>query len=359
MRNFLLLVLLFSVLETHSQVQVTEVVSGLAEPSASMLVGNDLYFTQSDFVNFTNGKLSRIDITDATPVIEDIFTGFVDGPGSIVINGNQLIFTEQSTIYGVDISAATPELEIIFQFPQDGSIFAVEDIALAGNDLYMVDSWNNIITRIDITESDPEAVTVLDNLSGPTSMLIDGELAYITEYDINSVSRFKINDPAPATEVISSDFFGPLSLALIGNDLYVAEFRADKISYIDISQTSPVLVDLISGLEGPVGLDFVGNTLYFSETFNGTISRIELAPVSVEDQSENSGLQVSPNPASSFVQISGLTASERYSIVNSLGQIVESGNVVNNGQINVSNLDSGFYNILFKNTQSSSTFVKH
>ena len=348
MRNFFLVVLLFSVVEIYSQ-EATVVISGLSEPSNSVQVGNDLYFTQSDFQSFTNGKLSRIDITEATPNVIDIFTGFTDLPGAIISNDDELIFAEQSTIYRTDISESTPQLEIIFQFPQNGT-FAIEGLDRFGNDLYIADSFNGVIAKIDLTESNPQVDTILIGLAGPTSILIEGDNAYFTELLANTVSRFNINDVNPVPEIIGTNFIEPYSLALSGNDLYVSEFAGNKISYIDLTQNTPIMpLDFALGLSSPLGLNLEGNTLYFSEPFNGTISQIGLSVVSADDVLTNNRLNIFPNPASSFIEIQGMREHEHYRIINALGQMVKSGRVKNNEQINISNLDNGFYKILIDN----------
>jgi hypothetical protein len=357
MRNFVLIVLLFSGVEIYSQ-EATVVISGLSGPLSSVQVGNDLYFTQSDFQNFTNGKLSRIDITETTPNVIDIFTGFTDLPGAIILNDDELIFAEQSTIYRTDISESTPQLEIIFQLPQNET-FAIEGLDRVGNDLYFVESWNGVIAKIDLTESNPQVDTILIGLAVPTSIVIEGNNAYFTETSANTVSRFNINDVNPLPEIIGTNFIEPYSLALSGNNLYVSEFAGNKISYIDLTQNTPIMpLDFVLGLSSPLGLNLEGNTLYFSEPLNGTISQIGLSVVSADDVLINNRLNIFPNPASSFIEIQGMTENEHYIIINVLGQLVKSGRVKNNEQINISNLDNGFYKILIDN-QIPYSFIKN
>ncbi|MBF8150743.1 T9SS type A sorting domain-containing protein [Winogradskyella sp. F6397] len=58
---------------------------------------------------------------------------------------------------------------------------------------------------------------------------------------------------------------------------------------------------------------------------------------------ETNALKVYPNPTADFIQVSGLKATESYSVFNVLGEEVRSGLVSENDQIEVGNLESGLY----------------
>lgn len=329
--------------------QAIEVISGLNSPQDSELIGNDLYFTQADFQTFTNGKLSRINITHTTPVVTDLFTGFIDVPSAILLNGNDLYFSEQSTIYKIDISAANPILQVVYQLPNNQTeTYAIEGLAFNGNDLYFTESWNGIIYKLNVTDDNPQPTQIITGLSSPVSILINGNDAYVSDYFNNQISKFDITDANPSLTVVTSNVVSPYALALRANELYFSEFDVNRISYIDITEPSPIVVNLVTGVSSPNGLNIAGDALYFSEIFNGGIFRVDLPPLSVEDEILPE-IKVFPNPTSNYLQITGLTSLENYSITNALGQNVISGTLDFNEQINVINLDKGMYQIRFEN----------
>ena len=68
--------------------QTTDVVTGLSFPQGIVLNGNDLYIAENN-----GNKISKIDITDATPTTIDVVTG-LNGPRQLLLNGNDLYIAE-------------------------------------------------------------------------------------------------------------------------------------------------------------------------------------------------------------------------------------------------------------------------
>ena len=69
------------------------------------------------------------------------------------------------------------------------------------------------------------------------------------------------------------------------------------------------------------------------------------------------GINISPNPSSHFIQISGLQKTEQYQIYNILGKQIAKGIISNNETINIENLKKGMY-LLKINNVSSRKFLK-
>ena len=67
-----------------------------------------------------------------------------------------------------------------------------------------------------------------------------------------------------------------------------------------------------------------------------------------EFELENS-IKLFPNPSSEFIEISGLTENEKYSIYNILGSEIENGIISNNEQIDIRNIAKGLFFLKFKN----------
>lgn len=71
--------------------------------------------------------------------------------------------------------------------------------------------------------------------------------------------------------------------------------------------------------------------------------------LSIDETPESSNnLSISPNPTTDFIQISGLSKSEKYKIHNILGEEVNNGTISNNEKIQIQNLSNGLYFVKFK-----------
>ncbi len=71
--------------------------------------------------------------------------------------------------------------------------------------------------------------------------------------------------------------------------------------------------------------------------------------LSIDDVSLLNSIKLHPNPSSDFIQVSGLTTSENYSIYNILGAKISQGAVSDNQMINIENFTNGMYFMKFDN----------
>ena len=157
-----------------------------------------------------------------------------------------------------------------------------------------------------------------------------------------------INLIAQTTDVVTG-LNGPTQLEFNGTDLYISEFDGNKVSKIDISQTTPTLIDVVTGLNNPVGLAINGTDLYIAEFSENKISKVDLNSLTIEDFSIEKKVKLYPNPTARFLQVSGLTKTENYSIYNVLGTKIMSSVVSNKEYINIENLTNGLYFLKFEN----------
>lgn len=74
-----------------------------------------------------------------------------------------------------------------------------------------------------------------------------------------------------------------------------------------------------------------------------------ISTLSLDDLNLKNSIKIFPNPALNFVQISGLTKSEKYKVFNVLGKEVLNGLISNNEKIEIQVLKSGIYFIKFDN----------
>lgn len=69
----------------------------------------------------------------------------------------------------------------------------------------------------------------------------------------------------------------------------------------------------------------------------------------VDAQLNNDKLSVYPNPSNNYINISGLTKIQNYSIYNVLGLKIQSGSISNNEKVDIQNLKNGLYFIELRN----------
>ncbi|RCW92820.1 LamG-like jellyroll fold domain-containing protein [Winogradskyella arenosi] len=98
----------------------------------------------------------------------------------------------------------------------------------------------------------------------------------------------------------------------------------------------------------------IDGTLYNFEltaTSSNWVGGVEVATLSLDDPltPNTPSISLYPNPASDYVQVSGMTANERFSIYNILGSKMFQGTASNNDKIEVSNFPKGVYIIKFEN----------
>ena len=82
------------------------------------------------------------------------------------------------------------------------------------------------------------------------------------------------------------------------------------------------------------------------------------AALSIKDVSLFKNLTLFPNPTSEFIQILGLTSSEKYKLYNILGQEVLNGQTAKDKQIDVKNIIEGVYFLKFEDG-STFKFIKN
>jgi hypothetical protein len=268
MKKIFLSITLFLTLfySNSSFTQVTDVVTGLNNPTRLALNGNDLYIAE-----YNGNKISKIDITAATPTATEV-VAVVNGPYGLLLNGYDLYIAEfdGNKISKIDITPATPTDVVT-------GVNAPNGFALNGNDLYVSEYFGNKISKIDITATNPTAIDVVTGLAGPGNLLLNGNDLYIAEFDDYKISKIDITATNPTAIEVVTGLNEPDELILIGNDLYISEFGGNKISKIDITAATPTLTGVVTGVNGPSGFALNGNDLYISEYYGNKISKIEVA----------------------------------------------------------------------------------
>ncbi|MDH6208551.1 hypothetical protein M2254_000135 [Chryseobacterium sp. BIGb0186] len=89
-------------------------------------------------------------------------------------------------------------------------------------------------------------------------------------------------------------------------------------------------------LTGPCG------GLSYGEAEDYFVVATEANLSTVDNNIKNSGIQIYPNPATDFLNVTKVSDKATYKIYSAAGQLVGNGNI-NNGKINVSSLIKGAY----------------
>ena len=351
---FLTTFVLFHCLGLLGQVEATEVVSGLGFPYGVAVHGNDLYVSVSD-------KVSKIDLTANTPVATDFVTEGLVSPNGLIVHGNDLYISEyrgdvinNNRILKVDLTVATPvATEVV------GGLDNLELMAIHGNDLYVSQYGSNTIVKIDLTAETPAAIEVV-SVSEPIGLAVYGNELYIANSADKKIVKIDLITNIPtATDVVSGLGF-PTGLAVYENELYIAT-DGDKIAKIDLTAETPVLTDVVTtGLTSSWQLVVAGDVLYIADSgaSGDKVLKLDLSTLSVADiPIELSKVGISPNPASNFLQVLGLKATEKYAIYNVLGAKIQEGKLNDEKQIDLKKVPKGIYLLQLENTKTIK-FVK-
>ena len=320
--------------------QITDVLnptnSGL---TGFLLVGNELYYTQSD-------NILKINITDTSPVPNTIISGLSE-PTGLLLNGNDLYFAQATAnkVSKIDISLSFPSVIDVVTGLNEPAFLEIN-----GNDLYISELGAGKISKIDITASLPTTTTdIATGLTTPLDIELIGNDLYIAEPDANKISKIDITSSLPTTATnVATGLNKPLHLALNGNDLYISEADGNKISKIDITESLPITAtEVLTGLSNPEVLAANGSDLYFSADSSTSgqsrIAKYSFSILSIANQSILENYKVYPNPTDDYIQVLGLKEEVNYIIYNSLGKEILNGSIFDQSIINVENLNSGLY----------------
>ncbi len=339
-RTLLSLCLCLSVIITFAQ--VTDFFVGVDGPSGLFIDGEDLYVSE-----YYGGVVSRINLDDNPPNKTPILTN-LGSPFGVGVTGNYLFVAEQTggRVSYIDISSP-----IIA--PNSIPIAAPSGLTISDNIVYCTDG-NNIRFIDTSTQPFSDGITISGGLVAPTGVAVIGNELFIANFTSGIINKIDLTqaNPQPVT-VVSSGINNPNHLFAYGNELYFSQFSVEgKISKIDVTETNPTVVDIANGFN-PTGIAIKDGVLYFSEFGSNKISRLDLV-VSVQQPTEEQ-LLIYPNPTSDNLILDNLTSTIDVNIIDMSGKIIQT--VPTDGIMDVSGLSSGIYFIQSENF-SAIKFVK-
>lgn len=211
--------------------------TNISRPYAVAVQGNYVYVL-SDFTNvmsiysFTaTGSLSYVGMVGTTR-----------RPTFVAVQGNYAYVTGERELAIFDVSTpATPVLKSIIttnlSFPSS--------VVVQGSIAYVVSNGNNRLCMFDV--SNPMAITALGftntGLSNPRHVYVKNGYAYVTSRDNNRIQIFDVSNPASPTVAgfVQDNIYQPYSIHGSGNFLFVVNSQYNMVSVFDISSpTAPV-----------------------------------------------------------------------------------------------------------------------
>ncbi len=348
-KNYLLSSIFILFFTIHSlQAQITTVLEGVAQPTAVLLEGNDLYYGEFQ------GSYYKYDLSSSDAPIEILAT---NGIYRTVKSGNFIYISESTAgrISRIDITETIPQPIVIL----DNLIFP-RGVVIKDDFLYYTDSSENgSVSRINLLETNPLIEVLITEQGQPNGIGIIGNDLYFSDWPSGNISKIDITSSIPTATIIVSGLLNPTEIIVNGSNLLVSEFSNNKVLNVDVSSSPAVVTDIATNIISPTGLFLNGDALYISEFGANRIIKYTSPVFGVEEnQIGNSRLVLSPNPSSDFVQVSGLRDTSNYTIYNSIGTQVNKGTIVNNQKVSVINLQTGVYFIRFEDGNAVK-FVKN
>lgn len=266
MKTKLFLLVLFI---SNLVVSQEDYVVDLQNPNGHLIIGDYLYFTQK---TTGDGRVSRVDITQQSPTVEDVYSSFND-PIDLVYDAPNLYVLElHGGLYKMDISQSNPTPEfmldptgntsnrsitmalkdnfIYISLFDEGKIVKVntndsfptnyEDVLVGlnllknlrvkDNDLYYMYWPSNgyKLEKVDLTETNLTPVVVENSLGNVTDMIIRNNKAYIIHYTSggnSAISEIDLNATLPtnSSTIITNIASNLTSLEIAGDKFYVAQ----------------------------------------------------------------------------------------------------------------------------------------
>jgi len=225
--------------------------------------------TYCEGFSISSGTIESIFDTTATGStvtgdIKDNVSGSITG--TIMVSGTISDSTIQSSILN-------PYNYYIYNHLNSATTHSV-----ANGDFVYIDSSNN---SGGLTYAD--SVTHATDLNGATSIAIQGNYAFVTNYDDDSVTSIDISDPTNliyVNSVTHADLNGATSIAIQGNYAFVANSVDNSVTSIDISDpTNLIYVNSVThaDLAWATSIAIQGNYAFVTSSADDSVTSIDIS----------------------------------------------------------------------------------
>ena len=337
----ILIISCFNLISTKTSAQIVEVVGGLSAPYGLALdQANHLYISQSGTIN--GNKISFIILTDANPIVSDIFTTNLNTPTKLKLSVDNFLYVAESNSNFGRISRAnmggtsTPVMTNYYSTELSSPV----GIDVVGNNLFIGDFGNFTIKKVNTSVTPFQSTILAFDLA--TDIIVNGDFIYYANPTSAEVKSTSISSPATIPSSITSGIANPSSLLLNNGILYVSDSTNGKIYRCNILAPS-INADLIaSGLNQPQSMVLFNNELYIAESGANRIVKLNISNLSNENFHTSFSLSVYPNPAQNILNIQTAETIKEINVYDILGKKVAVSQVSTNS-IDFSNLAQGIY----------------
>lgn len=319
---------------------------------------NKLYFG----VQFEN-KIIKLDLTNPTsPIATNVIENLDLDSNAIAIRGDYLYFSSVygNTISKIDLTQTNPQIEIVVS-----GLTRPNSLAFYNNNLYVTHgpshfNFSGKISKINIDNPNPIVVDVLTGLMRPERIIIQNDHLFCAQYndstsgDGGKVFKLDLSDPSPIPIELISELTNVTAITIVNNDLFIGTYLSDNFTpsliKIDLDIPNPDITTIInSGIE-VTDLANNGNYLYIADSSNSDVLSLELDTILGQNDNKFSNkVVVFPNPSQDILFFSNLPQKNNdYTITDSVGRVITKGKL-NSNKLDINTLKTGIYLIKFNN----------
>lgn len=312
------------------------------EPGSYLVFGNK----EITLTTAKNAISAKTYLSSAVAAGTDVDNNFVIKADTIVKRNshkaNEMIKTASGDLSGN-----------VKSFIDDPTLESADGILCVGNYLYVCDSENHVIRRIDKNTKESiifagkfgeygkiDGTGVDAKFYYPTNLATDGVYLYLTDYGNYIIRKIRISDAEVTTlagtgeagykdgKLLDAKFNGAYGITVYGSNIYVSEYLNNTIRKID-TVTGDVTtvagtheergyIDSDNGLnakfDGLKGITNDGTNLYVCDTDNCLIRKIDISSGYVSTIGGKSGYSGSENGLygiSAFMMPTGITCDSK------------------------------------------------
>jgi hypothetical protein len=215
-----------------------EVIGNLSTPFGLHLYQDSLYVADT----YSN-EILRIDVTNAEAIPEVVMSG-IQFPIDMVVSGDYLYFTDsydEGAISRINLTDASPVKEKILT-----GMYSVTGLELNQSVMFIADFEEGVVYKTDLEDTTPTAEVWLSGLDGPNHLFLDGDYLYISQHEGGIISRVDISMEEPVVEDIVTGLFTPTGIAVVDNLLIFGQFELNKISTFELPPVLSSTADISS-----------------------------------------------------------------------------------------------------------------
>jgi len=398
----LLIALLLALFVGNAQIQVTtfyeENINNSLSLSRAQFKDNGIFFTQ---LNFNEGggnfiKLNESDHNNSTVIGSyDTNTSVID----LKVYGNDLYWIKSvfdagtgtyiPDIYLKDLTnpnqndtliVSNAEIEILTE-----SLGSISEIVVFGSKIFIV--HNKYIPVDDIRVATIFYREINGPPNSPFQTLISKENSIFSDLKIHNdflyyldldegLNKFDLNNLDAGATVVSNDIFETYAIISdtevifrgyeFNDDPNGSNFKLFRASFEDPNNPSINRLELNAEFGNFSNLSYLNNEVYFHDDVrnadgleSSNIYKFSLPTLSTEDHSIANSVTLYPNPTSTYLTLGNLKTKEVYSVYNSIGAKIRSGQISANDKIDISSLSAGLYFFKLERKEVVMKFIKN